>query len=221
MNYLIRTIARQMNLAFVLMFASNLALAAGVIANGFGNDIGPDPSQVSIQKIAYAGSGCRAGTVSDLMSPDAKSFTLLFDSYIAEAGPGIPLSESRKNCQIGVDMRFPQGWSFTVFEVDYRGYARLDRGTTGLQKTDYYFAGQSKSASLQSNFFGAVDRDYQVRDTLGISSLVWSPCGVTRALVMNTQVRVTARGQQRALMTVDSINGELTHKYGIQWQRCR
>lgn len=183
--------------------------------------LGPDPSQVHIQNIAYAGSGCPAGSVSELMAPDAKAFSLLFDSYVAEAGPGIPLSQNRKNCQVAVDLRFPAGWSFTVFEVDYRGYAKLDRGATGTQKTSYYFQGSGTTANLASDYYGPFDNDYHIRDTLGLSATVWSPCGAVRALNMNTQVRVSAPSSRRALMTVDSIDGQLTHIYKLQWRQCR
>jgi len=184
-------------------------------------EIGPNPREVYINGISYAGSGCPAGSVSQVLSSDAKAFTLLFDSYIAEAGPGMPLSLARKNCQIAVDLRFPQGWSYSVFTVDYRGYARLDPGTSGQQVSSYYFSGQAKTGSLRTNFYGPTERDYQIRDTLGLDAVVWSPCGANRALNMNTQVRVTASGRQRALLTVDSIDGELKHIYGIQWRRCQ
>lgn len=200
-----------------------VAYAGALSANHLGvNDSdGPNPNQVQIQKIIYAGSGCPAGTVSELLAPDAKAFTLLFDSYVAEAGPEIPLSRSRVNCQIAVDLRFPQGWSYTLFDVDYRGYANLQSGTTGLQKTTYYFQGQRSAPSMQSLFRGPFNNDYHVKDTLGISAVAWSPCGMTRALNLNTQVRVTAPSGRQAVMTLDSIDGELTHIYGIRWRRCQ
>jgi hypothetical protein len=202
-----------------------LSLMAGsAFAGHLGMDAAgdaPNPNEVHINSIAYAGSGCPAGSVSESVAPDAKAFTLLFDSYVAEAGPGVLLKEGRKNCQIAVDLRFPQGWSYSVIDVDYRGFVQLDPGTTGLQKTNYYFQGQSFGPSLQSSFRGPVAKDYHIRDSLGIDAVVWSPCGMTRALNLNTQVRVTASGGRRALMTTDSIDGELTHVYGLRWRKCR
>ena len=184
-------------------------------------EIGPDPRDVRINGISFAGSGCPAGSVSQNLSEDAKAFTLLFDSYVAEAGPGMPLSLSRKNCQIAVDLRFRQGWSYTIFTVDYRGYARLDPGTSGQQLSSYYFQGQTKTGNLRSLFYGPTEKDYQIRDTLALDAMVWSPCGANRALNMNTQVRVAASGSKRALLTIDSIDGELKHIYGIKWRRCQ
>ncbi len=191
----------------------------GVIATDIA-PIAPNPDEVYVNSISYAGSGCPAGTVANVLADDAKAFTLLFDSYVAEGGPGIPLSAGRKNCQIAVDLRFPQGWSYTIVDVDYRGYAKVDAGALGTQKTTYYFAGQTGSASMKTDFPGPYAKDYQIRNSLGLAAAVFSPCGVNRALNLNTQVRVQTSGSQRALMTLDSIDGQVTHQYGLQWQLC-
>ncbi len=192
------------------------ALALGVTAQA----AGPDLNKVFIAGISYAGSGCPAGSVSESLAADREAFTLLFDSYIAEAGPGVSLANGRRNCQIAVDLRIPQGWSYTIYDVDYRGFAQLDPGTVGTQKTTYYFQGSSQQVSLQTNYSGPKNNDYHIRDSLGLDAMVWSPCGVTRAINMNTQVRVAAGGSRRALMTIDSIDGQLSHRYGIKWRRC-
>lgn len=213
MKRCLERLTKNLGVGFILSLVSLSSISVG--------EIGPDPREVKINGISYAGSGCPAGSVSQLLSDDAKAFTLLFDSYVAEAGPGMPLSMSRKNCQIAVDLRFPQGWSYSIFTVDYRGYAKLDPGTTGQQVSSYYFAGQTKTGNLRTNFYGPTERDYQIRDTLGLDALIWSPCGANRALNMNTQVRVTASGRQRALLTIDSLDGELKHIYGIKWKRCQ
>lgn len=180
------------------------------------------PDNVYVRSIAYAGSGCPAGSVAENISPDLKAFTLLFDNYIAEVGPGIPAREKRKNCQINVDLAFPQGWSYTIFTVDYRGFMSLEARVTGLQKSSYYFQGSRATASLQSTFRGPTDEDYQVRDTLGLNALVWSPCGANRALNINTQIRVDNSRNRRGLglATLDSIDGQLQQIYGIRWRRC-
>ncbi len=202
--------------------AQELSLLSSLISPIASNGDSPRPDDVHIARLTYAGSGCPAGTVSELVTPDGRAFTLLFDNYVAEAGPGIPLSSGRKNCQIAVDLRFPSGFSYSIFEVDYRGYAKLDRGATGVQKSSYYFQGSAQTASLQSTFNGALDQDYQFRDTLGLGAVVWSPCGAVRALNMNTQVRVSTTGaSQRALLTTDSIDGNIAHTYKILWRSCR
>lgn len=197
---------------------AGLALASFA---GSASALGEQPEYVRVRHISYAGSGCPNGSVAENLSQDGKAFTLLFDSYVAEIGPGIPLAEGRKNCAINVDLDFPAGWSFSILDVDYRGYAHVERGATAEQKTSYYFQGDLKTASLLTQMRGPVTKDYQIRDTLGLDAVVWSPCGATRSLNMNTQVRNTAQNRlARALITIDSIDGQLTHIYGLQWRRC-
>ncbi len=179
------------------------------------------PGYVRIRNISYAGSGCPAGTVSQNVAPDLLAFTLLFDSYIAQIGPGVALSESRKNCQLLIDLDFPSGWSYTVFTADYRGYASLQSGVSGQQISSYYFQGQSQTARLGTNFSGPMTRDFQIRDTLGLNAFVWSPCGAQRALNINSQIRLSSSNRTASgLITTDSIDGEFKHIYGMQWRRC-
>src|SRR3990167_2036184 len=182
-----------------------LSLFLGTSAFAFG----PNPDEVFIAGIAYGGTGCRQGSVGQMLAPDAQAFTLIFDEYVAEAGPNLKPSDARKSCQIALDLRFPQGWSFTIFTVDYRGYANLDPGTYGVQQSNYYFQGSQQNATLQSTFRGPFEDDYQIRDILGIDALVWSPCGETRTANIKTMLKEIAKGKKRALMTVDSIDGVL------------
>ena len=181
------------------------------------------PSYAKVRSITYAGSGCPAGTVAENLSGDLKAFTLLFDDYIAEAGQGISFREGRKNCQINVDLEFPSGWSYSVIDVDYRGYVSLDRRVKATQKSSYYFQGNRRTTHLQTNMYGPLDKDYQVSDKVGLDAQIWSPCGAVRSLNINTQVRVNNRRNRRGegLITLDSLDGALTHVYGIQWRRCR
>lgn len=180
------------------------------------------PDYVEIKKIMHAGSGCPAGSVAENVSPDKQAFTLLFDSYIAEVGPGISAREKRKNCQISVVLDFPQGWTFTIADIDYRGYASLERGVTGVQKASYYFQGDAKTGSLETYFRGPLDKDYHIRDTLGVSALVWHPCGAKRALNINSQIRLDQeRRNAVGLLTTDSVDGVFTTVYNLKWKRCR
>ena len=83
----------------------HLGVALAALFAGSAYAQAPDPSQVYIRGINFAGSGCPAGSVSTNVAPDAKAFTLLFDQYIAEGGPGVPASSTRKNCQVLVDLQ--------------------------------------------------------------------------------------------------------------------
>ena len=82
-----------------LSLASSLIALSGTFATS-AFSIGPNPNEVFVRNIVHNGSGCPLGSVGSDISPDAKAFTLTFGEYYAEFGPGIPRSESRKNCQV-------------------------------------------------------------------------------------------------------------------------
>jgi hypothetical protein len=180
------------------------------------------PDYVRVRSIDFRGSGCPLGSVASNISPDRQAFTLLFDSYIAEVGQGVSAREKRKNCAVNVDLDFPSGWTYTFFTVDYRGFVDLAPSQVGTQQTSYYFQGSPSTARFASNISGPVSRDYQIRDNLAVTSQVWSPCGAQRSLNMNTEVRIdnsrNLRGQ--GIMTLDSVDLQLKHIYGIRWRRC-
>jgi len=193
---------------FILISSASTALAS--------------PPWAYIRSMTHAGTGCPAGTVAENLALDRKAFTLIFDAFVAEGGPGVPFRDRRKNCHILIDLQFPQGWTYSIFTVDYRGYASLDREVRGIQQSSYYFQGQQLGPRFRTRLTGPYDGDYQRRDTLGISALAWSRCGMRRALNINAQVIVNNRYNRRGegVMTLDSIDGQIRHIYGIMWKRC-
>ena len=180
----------------------------------------PNPNEVYVQSITYGGTGCPTGSIGNSFSNDRKTFTLIFDSFIASSGPGVPVTENRKNCQINVNLHLPQGFSYSVANYDYRGYVGLPAGVQAEQKSTYFFQGDTKQASGGSRFTGPVNKDYLVRDTLGLAALVWSPCGRTVPLSINAQVRITGNTSQAAQITTDSIDGKVRHILGLQFFPC-
>lgn len=69
-------------------------------------------------------------------------FTLIFDKYVAQIGPGIATTESRKFCQVNLQLHYPQGFQYSILKTIYRGFAQLDAGVTGAQEATYYFSGR-------------------------------------------------------------------------------
>ena len=200
-------------------FTKLLALVALVASTARAES--PDPGLVNVNSISYAGTGCPAGSVAGNISEDARAFTVLFDAYTAEAGPGLALREGRKACVLNIDLHIPQGWQYSILTVDTRGFLNLERGTSAFQQNKYYFQGDLRSSTKRSDFYGPLVKDYTVRDLIGIESLVWSPCGVNRSLNVATSAGVMANSGRRALATVDSIDGEFKLIYGINWRHCQ
>ncbi|KAJ3306186.1 hypothetical protein HDV03_000420 [Kappamyces sp. JEL0829] len=212
-----------------MKFAASLLASAALAVNiviPAGNGQGPDPSQVYVNGLTYGGSGCPAGSVASSFANDRKTFTLIFDSFIASSGTGIPVTENRKNCQINVDMHYPQGWSYAIVSVDYRGYVAIPAGVTATQKANYYFSGQTQQVSTEATFFDAkkdIAKDYLNHNSIDVASIVWSPCGASANGNVNAQVRLTGTPQalaKGAQITVDSIDGKVEQIYSFQWKQC-
>jgi len=201
---------------------SALALFATASPLASLEDAGPNPNEVYIQGMTYGGSGCPNGSVAQSISNDRQTFTLIFDSYIASVGPGVPITEGRKNCQLNVKMHYPQGWTFSLLSSDYRGYMQLDAGLRGTHKSTYYFAGDTRQVSTQADFPGPQNRDYLAHDVIGVTSLIWAPCGASIPLNINSQVRIdnSANPNGRGQLTTDSQDGKVSQLLHFQWRRC-
>lgn len=124
----------------ILTTASPLALEDVVM---------PDPSQVHINGVTFGGTGCPQGTVGTAISADRSTLTLIFDQYVASIGPNVAITENRKNCQLNIDLLYPPGFQYSVFSVDYRGYAALTANVTGTLKSTYYFSGSTAQVRLE------------------------------------------------------------------------
>lgn len=182
----------------------------------------PSGHEVTIQGIAFAGSGCPAGSVSGQLSSDLTTITLLYSSFVAQAGQGISASNYRKNCQLNVKIKYPQGYQFSIFKADYRGYAQIPKGDTGTCKATYYFSGSSQQVSSTLVIKGPFDDNYLKTDQFGVESTVWSPCGLEGLLNINSEVRLSPMDAVKpALLTVDSTDLRFTQIHHLQWQKCK
>lgn len=180
---------------------------------------------ITIKKIIYNGTGCPLGSVAQNVSDDKQAFTLTFSQFVAEAGPGISLAAGRKNCIATVVLNIPSGWQYSIANFFYRGFLALDEGIKSEHSVDYSFEGQGTTSRFAKNETGPFESDYVYSDTIGIQTNVWSPCGVDRALNLNTKIRVsnsnpTLYPNSTGLITNDSIDGQITQVFGITWRRC-
>ena len=135
-----------MQLTNILTLFAGLTAASPIIVDGFAD--APSGHEVQITGLAFAGSGCPAGSVSGQLSSDLTTITLLYASFVAQAGKGLTASDYRKNCQLNVKLKYPSGWQFSIFKADYRGYAQIPSGDTGTCKATYYFSGDSSQVGF-------------------------------------------------------------------------
>lgn len=198
------------------------SIGAEALATEIERDVrrGPAPAWVTLRSIAYAGSGCPAGSV-EVGVPASGDLSLIFDERLtAEAGPGIAFTERRKNCQLLLDLDYAAGWQYGVESVALTGYAALDHRTSGTAKASFYFQGQPATAAVDHTLYGPTYRDFAIYDNLS-SSTVWSPCDSRRALNINFQARVHQANEGARAFLMLGGHGAPASLVALKWRRCR
>ncbi|KNC99933.1 uncharacterized protein SPPG_05305 [Spizellomyces punctatus DAOM BR117] len=201
-----------------------LVALAATAASAAPTEPTPDPNQVYVKGVSYNGSGCPISPPSAqvVLADDKKSFTVLFDKFIASAGPGIPRTENRKNCQLTVQLHIPGGWQYSIASADFRGWAELDKDVTGRQQSIYYFQGDGRTTTTEMSVNGPIAKNYAIRDEIDFTSQSWSPCGEDRPVNINTSIFVSNTKNPKAggVLTTDSVDGKIVQKYQFQWKKC-
>lgn len=169
----------------------------------------------------YGGTGCPAGSASVTLSPDEKALSLLFDSYVAEAGNTTGRTVDRKSCNITIPVSVPQGFSVAVFRVDYRGYNFLPgNGARSRFDVEYFWAG-SRGPRMSRTFMGPMNDNYTLTDNLVAQTLVWTPCGASVNLRINSSMMAQSNSRMdQTIATVDSADVSSGLVYHLQWRRC-
>lgn len=203
------------------------ALAASLLGGGGPTLVilpSPPTTAMTIDVITVNGSGCPLGTAAVAVAPDNTAFTVTYSEYTAQVGVGAKPTDFRKNCQINLKVNVPQGFTYAISQVDYRGFASLEAGATATERANYYFQGSAATSYIAHNFKGALLDDWQVSDSVELAALVWAPCGEKRNLNINTELRVAAGTSDptktTSFMTMDSADGSLTTIYHFAWKQC-
>ncbi|WP_181444964.1 DUF4360 domain-containing protein [Micromonospora endophytica] len=174
---------------------------------------------VTVDVVAANGSGCAPGTARVVANSDKTGFRIRYGDFVAEAGGGADATARRKNCQLGVVVTVPAGWTFAVAAVDYRGRARVAAGATGLQRTNYYWQGSSADSRTEVTFAGPYNGFWSTQDVA--HALVYLPCEQQRVLNINTELRVDAGSSgTRSSMSMTATEGDVDTLFNLNWTRC-
>lgn len=182
----------------------------------------PPPGRITIDLVTVNGSGCPSGTTISV-APDNTSFFVAYSDYIAVAGAGSAPTEFRKNCLLNVLVHVPQGFSFAIAEATYTGFASLASGANASQRANYFFAGDPANHVVVHSFNGPMLDDWQTTDTAEVATLVFSPCGVSRNLNINTELRVsngTAAANSTNWIAMDATRASVQNIFRLAWKRC-
>jgi len=111
------------------------------------------PPAFKIKNVVSGGSGCPQGSI-DINFSDSAILPIYFSrDFTATVGPYTAADQSRKNCQINLQLQYSPGWSYAVYSADYAGWADLDAGVKGIVKSTYYFSGQTEQVRSADYFF--------------------------------------------------------------------
>ena len=183
----------------------------------------PPSGHITIDLVTVNGSGCPRGTAVTV-APDNTSFFVSYSDYMAVAGAGSSPTEFRKNCQLNVLVHVPQGFSFAIAEADYTGFASLVAGATASQRANYFFTGDSQNHVIVHSFHGPMEDDWQTVDTAEVATLVYSPCGVSRNLNINTELRVsnpTTDPNATNWIAMDGTHANVQNIFHLTWKQCQ
>jgi hypothetical protein len=202
--------------------AAVMALSSVVSPHSWNNP--PPPDKIVIDVVNANGTGCPLGTSAVAVSQDNTAFTVTYSAYTALVGVGAGPLDGRKNCQIGLRVHVPQGFTYGIAQADYRGFAHLERGATGLERANYYFQGNSPTAYLQHPLAGPFEDDWHFTDSTEVGAIVFKPCGEERNLNINTELRAAAGTSDpkktTSFVTMDSTDGSITTTYHFAWLTC-
>jgi hypothetical protein len=212
------------------MIASGAALVSLFASSAFAQVSPPPDDKVTVQVVTLNGSGCGKDakgndTAVIAVSPDNTAFTVTYSNYLAQAGAGTKVTDNRRNCQINVAVNVPQGFSYAIAEVDYRGFAALEPGAFAVEQANYYFQGSPLTGTIQHVLHpDPITGNWQESDSTGFAALIWSPCGERKNLNVNTALIVkqgSADPTTTSYATMDSTDGSIKTVYHFAWRTCQ
>ncbi|MFE0028728.1 DUF4360 domain-containing protein [Amycolatopsis sp. NPDC059021] len=184
----------------------------------------PPPDKIIIDVATVNGTGCPPKSAAVSVAPDNTAFTVTYSVYTAKVGVGASPTDFRKNCQISLKVHVPQGFTYGITQADYRGFAHLEAGATGLERANYYFQGNSPTAFIDHPLKGFLEDDWQFTDQTDIGAIIYKPCGEERNLNINTELRANAGTSDpkktTSFVTMDSTDGSIKTIYHFAWKTC-
>ncbi|MBT2213439.1 DUF4360 domain-containing protein [Actinomadura sp. NEAU-AAG7] len=202
---------------------SAVALAAAMAPAASAATNEPPPGRITIEVLTVNGSGCPAGTAAVTPASDDSAFTVTYSDYLAQAGGNSKPTDFRKNCQLALGIHIPQGFTYAIASADYRGFASLANGASGLERANYYYQGMQQTTPISHSIKGKYSDSWQFTDRTPWAELVWKPCGEDRILNVNTELRVdkgTSAPGDTSFMSFDSTDGNVKTVYHFEWKKC-
>ncbi|PVI03212.1 hypothetical protein DM02DRAFT_652828 [Periconia macrospinosa] len=179
----------------------------------------PNPNEVYVESLTWAGSGCPPGSAVYDLGEGATVVSISFSKYVAATGKEQKAEDARKNCNVRMKMHYPQGWTYTVATSDFRGYAQVPKGCRAKLGAQFWFSGRSETATCSIPFNTPCEENYFKTTSVATESLVWATCGVTGPLFnINSDAAVDCK--ENAILGVDTLDTNFIMKFHLSWKKC-
>lgn len=161
--------------------------------------------------------GCDAESYSLTVSPEGNSLSILFDNFVVTGG-----QEVGKRCALTIPLNLPEGYSLGVYQVDYRGYAKLPQGQAALFNVDYVVGRAGNGRGMRHRLRGPQDGDFSFTDQLRPGMLRRIGCGEAAKLDFNAVLAFRRdESTEEAMLSLDSADGtrspaNVTFKFDLQ-----
>jgi len=178
-------------------------------------------AQANVESVHFAGGGCPPSSLNPKLvdsdkdgRPDGVTFRFS-NKYTARQGPGISITERRKNCNINLLLTQRPGFQYSIADATHTGTVKVPGNVKAWQRTTYLFPLQpSGTVRKQTVLPGPYAKPYRRKDTLGVKDQLWSPCGLNVPLSIRTQVYLDGSASLQANATLDLL------KVQLKWRRC-
>lgn len=177
---------------------------------------------IEIGSLSYTGNGCPDGTARMVSSPDGQYISLLFDSFIANAGKNTEYNlEDTKICMLTVPVKVPYGYSATIKKVDYRGFLNVPKGSNAKIQIRYTYS-RRQGLIYTKTFPGEFIDSFVFSNQLDARAFVWSACGESTALTIDASLKVRSNHLEETTMgSIDSADTANGLRYYLQLRTCR
>lgn len=179
----------------------------------------PPKERITVDVLTVNGSGCPGNSASVRTSSDNTGFHIHYSHFEARDGGNSAPTESRRNCQVALQVNIPHGFTLAVASAEYRGRAGLARGSSALHRSNYYLQGQSQNSASEHTFTGPFDGGWRTKDETAVAQLVYAPCGRSVVLNINTELRVNSPSSESKI-SLKSSEADVDTRFNFGWKEC-
>ena len=170
-------------------------------------------------KPGYGGTGCPGGTASVSLGGGGKSLSVSFSRYLAVADGRTGKTLDRKSCGLAIPVNVPAGVSVSILSMTFTGSNALPAGTRSDIRFESFFTGGHGPVFTKS-FSGPLQGGFSVKQSVAVSSTVWSSCGADVILRTNSSLIARSTPGQKASSSIGSQQVRSAVVYTLQSRSC-